>query len=435
MILFIRHNTRNVPYFDDLALVSVMTGHEPLSFQWAVAQHNEHRVVIPKLIQVALLRAVPDFRAGMYLNAGLLSVAAASAILLARRVRGWTGLVDVVLPLSILTIGQWQCLMIGFALNLVMTAWISWSLIAVIGRSSELPHWRLCLLIGGALVLLPLCGGSGLVMLPPLMIWLIGYVACGLWSGRDPGPTARAIGLGLLMTTSAVVAWYLCGYVRPAHHPLAPSLSAIAATTLQVLSLPISPQAWGNWRVAGIAVAVLSTATVILVGTVARRVPEERPRALGLIALLLSTLGVAFSVGISRSGLDPMAGLYSRYITLSLPLLGIVYFSWLLYGPAPARRAIHIGLLAVVCAGITTHLRTARSEGEVLRTLYVKLERGLRRGLPVSRLVDLSYPTLFPDRALMHGSFQMLKDARVGKFRDMVDDGLALKQGPSSRIR
>jgi hypothetical protein len=435
MILFVRHHARNVPYYDDFALVPVMTGREPLSFQWAVAQHNEHRVVIPKLMQIALFRAVPDFRAGMYLNVGLLSVAAASAILLARRIRGWTGLIDVVLPLSILTIGQWQCLMISFALNLVMTAWISWSLIAVIGRPSRLPPWRLCLLMGGAVVLLPLCGGSGLVMLPPLVLWLAGYVAFGWWSGRDLGSTARAIGLGLLMTTAGIVAGYLYGYVRPAQHPLAPSLSAIGATTLQVLSLPISPRGWGYWRVAGLLVAILSATTATLLAIVARRVPEERPRALGLIALLLSTIGVAVSVGVSRSGVDPMAGLYSRYITLSMPLLGVLYFAWLIYGPKLARRTIHMGLLALVCAGIPVHLRDARSEAEVYRSHFVKLERGLQRGLPASLLVDLSCPMLFPDRALMYGYFQMLKEARIGKFRDMVDDGLALKQDASSRIR
>ena len=158
----------------------------------------------------------PDFRAGLYLNAGLLSAAAASAILLARRIRGRTSLIDVVLPLSMLTLGQWQCLMISFALNLVMTSCISWSLHRYRRPLVQVTDSRLCFLIGGLLVLLPLCGGSGLVMVPPLALWLAGYVACGWWSGRDPGPSARAISLGLLMILTAIVTWYLCGYVKPA---------------------------------------------------------------------------------------------------------------------------------------------------------------------------------------------------------------------------
>jgi len=82
-----------------------MTGHEPLSLRWAFSQHNEHRMVIPKVILATLYRAIPDFRVGLYLNAGLLSTASAAMILLARRLRGWTSITDAVLPLSILNIG------------------------------------------------------------------------------------------------------------------------------------------------------------------------------------------------------------------------------------------------------------------------------------------------------------------------------------------
>ena len=89
-ISYIGNYARNIPFFDDFTMVPVMTRHEPLSYQWASAQYNEHRNVIPRLVQVMLLRAIPDFRAGLYLNAGLLSAAAAAAIVLARRLRGWT---------------------------------------------------------------------------------------------------------------------------------------------------------------------------------------------------------------------------------------------------------------------------------------------------------------------------------------------------------
>src|SRR5262249_15584038 len=154
-------------------------GHEPLTYEWATAQYNEHRSVIPRLVQVGLLRAIPDFRAGLYLNAGLLSAASASAIILARRLRGRASVVDAVLPLSILTSGQCECLLVGFALNLVMTSWIAWRIIAVFGRSAHPPGWGSCLRIGALMVVLPLCGGSGLAMLPPLMLWLAGYAACG----------------------------------------------------------------------------------------------------------------------------------------------------------------------------------------------------------------------------------------------------------------
>ena len=45
-------------------------------------------------------------------------------------------------------------------------------------------------------MVLPLCGGNGLALLPPIMTWLTGNVAFGWWSGRDPGPLGRASASG-----------------------------------------------------------------------------------------------------------------------------------------------------------------------------------------------------------------------------------------------
>jgi hypothetical protein len=434
-IWYIRHYARNVPFFDDFTIVSVMTRHEPLTYQWASAQYNEHRNVIPRLLQVALLRAIPDFRAGLYLNAGFLSAAAASAIVVARRLRGSTSLLDVVLPLSILTLGQCECLLVGFALNLVMTSWITWRLIAVIGLSPYQGVWWTCLRIGGLTLLLPLCGGSGMAMLPPLALWLAGYVACEWWSGREPGPGSRATGIVFLTATCAVVAWYLNGYVRPAHIPPATSVSAVCRTTLEVCSLVLSPTGWGYWRAAGLAVVLMSAATMILLGIVTWRVPEQRARAIGLIAVLLSLLGIALAVGYSRSGLGPGSGGFGRYITIVMPLLGVVYFAWLIYGKTTGRRAVQVVLLTFICASIPEQARSARAVGEVRRDLYIRIESGLQRGMPASRLLDVSYPALFPDRDKTCESFHMLKQARVGKFRYMSEEARALGPGDDTRLR
>ncbi len=472
-ILYIRHYARNLPYWEDFHMVSVMTGHEPLSLRWATSQQAEHRPVIPKVILATLYRAIPDFRAGLYLNAGLLSTASASMILLARHLRGWTSITDAVLPLSVLNIGQSECLLIGFALNLILTAWISYELIVAMCRTSQSPGWWPSLLVGGLLVMLPLSGGSGMAMLPPLMLWLAGYLACGWWSGRVPGAWGRALGLGLLLTTLVVVAFYLKGYERPTHVPATPSAWAACSTTLDFLSLVIRPVEGGWGRLFGVVVpllaaitlirlvivarrspaerprafgliavllsllgvavavgvsrfgvvvALLAAITLIRLAIVARRSPAERPRAFGLIAVLLSLLGVAVAVGVSRSGFGPGAAVSSRYISISAPLLSVFYIAWLLYGPNPARRAIHIGLLALVCAGIPANARSALRMGEDRRDLYIHVERSLRAGLPASLLMEQVTPGLYPNPGYAYERFKMLKAARVGMFRYFVDD-------------
>jgi hypothetical protein len=442
MILFVRLYDRNIPWRDDFGLVSVITGHERVSLSWASAQWCEHRPVVPKLILAALLRTIPDFRAGILLNVGLLSAAAASSIVLARRLRGRTSVFDVALPLSILSISQTECLQIGFALNLVMTAGISWLLIATVCRVTRLPDWRTSLRVGLLLVLLPLCGGSGLVMLPPLILWLTGYLAFGWWSGRVPDWTARVLGLALVMLTLATVGWYLTGFSRGSL-PVAPSPQAVVLTMLDVLSLVLTPSAWGQWyphqrvywEFAGLLVAVLIAVTLVRLAVVARKSTEERPRAIGLIAILLSLLCVVAAVGVARSGFGPGTGLANRYFTISVPFLGVIYVAWLLYGPPSARRAIQLGLLTVVCAGMPYQIQFGRTIGGIHRDRMVKIEQDLRGGVTKSRLLDKYGPYLFTDRDFTSRFLTMLKSARIGEFGNLVDDRVAIKDVTQTRLR
>ena len=305
---------------------------------------------------------------------------------------------------------------------MILTAWISYELIVAMCRTSQSPGWWPSLLVGGLLVMLALSGGSGMAMLPPLMLWQASYLACGWWSGRVPGAWGRALGLGLLLTTLVVVAFYLKGYERPTHVPATPSAWAACSTTLDFLSLVIRPVEGGWGRLFGVVVALLAAIALIRLVIVARRSPAERPRAFGLIAVLLSLLGVAVAVGVSRSGFGPGAAVSSRYISISAPLLSVFYIAWLLYGPNPARRAIHIGLLALVCAGIPANARSALRMGEDRRDLYIHVERSLRAGLPASLLMEQVTPGLYPNPGYAYERFKMLKAARVGMFRYFVDD-------------
>jgi hypothetical protein len=166
----------------------------------------------------------------------------------------------------------------------------------------------------------------------------------------------------------------------------------------------------------------LAAITLLRLLVVARRSPEERPRALCLAAVFLSLLGVAAAVGVSRSGFGPGSGLASRYLTISAPLLSVFYIAWLLYGPNPARRAIHIGLLALVCATIPFNVLFALRIGEERRDYYVEIEHSLRAGVPASLLMKQLTPRLHPHPGYAYTRLRMLKAARIGMFRDFVDD-------------
>ena len=195
--------------------------------------------------------------------------------------------------------------MIAFAMNLILSAWISFELIAAVSLAGRRRDWSTALRFSLLLVALPLSGGSGLVMLPPLMAWLAGYVAWGWWSRREPGGGARAFGLTSLVACSAIVVLYFSGYVKPGHHPPAPSIAAAASTTLEFLSLALCPNVPEYGRPAGLLVGLLVAATMLRLAVIAVRQPEERLRASGLIAILVSMLSLAAAVGLSRSGFGP----------------------------------------------------------------------------------------------------------------------------------
>ena len=134
-----------------------------------------------------------------------------------------------------------------------------------------------------------------------------------------------------MMACSAIIALYLSDYVRPPYHPLPPSFQAIVSTTLKFLSLSIISGATDYWIAASLTALVLVAAALIQLTFVAMRLPHERPRAFGLAAVIMSMMGLAVSVGVSRSGLDPSMGLASRYVTLAAPL--------------PERPVLHLATL------------------------------------------------------------------------------------------
>jgi hypothetical protein len=358
-----------------------------------------------------------------------------SMLVLARNLRGSSRMTDALLPLSILNVAQAGSLMNGLTMALVLSSLLAIALILAAGAGRWRDGRAMALIFGLALVLLPLTGGGGLAMTPPLGLWLVGYIARGWWSGRVPGAATRAISLGLLATASAIVLLYLHGYTRPPHNPLPPSPTLVASTMLRYLSLAIYPGMSGYWWPAGLIVSALVTATLLLLTSVVYRTPAERPRALGLIAVILSMLCVAAAVGFSRAGFGPNAGLASRYVTLAVPLLCVLYFAWLTYANGRIRIGIHVGLLTLICATLPNTYHFSLSYGRTMRVDQYRVERGLKDHAPTAEIVRLACPSLYPDPQFAKACLHMLKQARVGAFADYEEDRVASSPAATGAIQ
>ena len=142
------------------------------------------------------------------------------------------------------------------------------------------------------------------------------------------------------------------------------------------------------WPAAGVVVALLGLANVGLLGWVAVRRPEERPRALGLFLFLGAMAAMAFGIGWGRSGFGVSEmGFTSRYALLAWPALAAVYFTWLRYGGMVASRWVPVGLLAAVAvlAGAGVPLAAVLLAVPLVGLVYVAWL--LFGGLDTSRVV------------------------------------------------
>jgi hypothetical protein len=283
----------------------------------------------------------------------------------------------------------------------------------------------LAMSFGLSLVLLPLCGGSGITMLPPLAAWLAGHLAVGWWSGQRPARPTRVIGEAILLASVALAAFYLLGYKRPPGFPPPPSIGAVASSSLKYLSLALYPHISSyRWPAGPILVAFVA-ATLGLLLIASCRAPDERPRALGLMAIILSMLCVALAVGVSRSGFGPDTALASRYVTLTIPLLCAVYVSWLVYAKGLARSAIHLSLIGLMGLAFPDGEQSSRIHGSHMREIEVGIEQDLRGHLPTAVLMSRACQVLQIDPKAAYRWFKMLKAARVGAFTEFEEERFA----------
>src|SRR5512134_1880530 len=184
----IARDGRNIPFEEDWLMVAAMTGHEPDLPRWLWSQNSEHRLPLPRLVNLALLRATGDFRSTMVFDTLALAAVAAGMILVARRFRGGrTSLADAFFPLLLLHLGNWDNLVWAWQIQFVLpTVLAGVVLLAIIARptvSTAGAAWAGAV----ALVSLPLSGANGLLLAPPLAVWFLWQAWVGRGEPTGPG--------------------------------------------------------------------------------------------------------------------------------------------------------------------------------------------------------------------------------------------------------
>jgi len=188
----------NCPNADEWEFVPALTGHEPLG-PWLWAQHNEHRLPLPRLVYYALFQITHDFRAGSLAQIAILSGTSLALMSLAARIRGYPYWTDAFFPVSIVHVGHWENLLIGYNICFAFILVLESAIGVVALRTTRETAFQSGWVAGVLMVLLCLCGGGGVVTAMPVAAWLayLGFVQL-----KQTGPMPAA---GPLLPPDALI--------------------------------------------------------------------------------------------------------------------------------------------------------------------------------------------------------------------------------------
>jgi hypothetical protein len=418
----------DLPWSDEFDLVPVLTGDRPVTLSWLWSQHNEHRVPLPRLIQLGLHRITGnDFRAGMLFNVLALGGVALAMLWAAKEVRGRSSCADAFFPLVLLQWGQAENLLWSWQVQFVSSVVLFSVLLVIVVRQGSNLTFSSALLAGMCLVLLPLCGGNGLLLMPPLALWL-GYAILVNWgSPALRGRGGSLLVLGLVASAMAVGGLYLVGYHAPPHHAnlAGRSPAGLWRTMVAFLSMSFGPFFLSRWLFWGLVMAALLLVATVTLLLAWRARPADRLRALGLVAFLAAYACLVLALTWGRGGQGVRAVMQSRYSTFSLPALCGVYFVFLLYGPH-GRGLVQWSLCILVLVMFGFSAQDGLALAQEMRDRRIDFENDLRAGWPCSILAERHYAgpfALYPNGAAeLAGHLKRLHNAGIGQFAALQDD-------------
>ena len=367
----------DIPRADDWRDASVLLGDRPLTLKWLWSPHNVHRIPLPRLIRLVLYRSAGrDFRAAMFFNVTMMAVAAALMLRAAPRLRGAPSRLDVLLPLLLLGPAHFTTFLWGFQVQFALSSALFFLAIAVVTSIRAPPSLGRLAVLGASLLFQVLTGANGIALAAPLIVWLAAAVA----NSRHDRRAAWWVAATSLALAALVVAAY--PFRLSGQWSMAP-LELIVGTFFQFLSTAIVA-AEPFWPNRALFVAALAAYGVVLVVRSFRTVPAERWRASGLLACFASVVLLGVFVAAGRAEMTIDAGLQSRYTTLAVALLVLVYFATLLYAGTRARTTVGVLLLAGAVLAMAVGAAQAFGFGEFRRKQLQTLASDAGRGLSIA---------------------------------------------------
>ena len=200
-----------------------------------------------------------------------------------------------------------------------------------------------------------------------------------------------------------------------------------------------------SWRL-GIPALLIATAALLLAHFFTKGAGERR-RIVGMLLFMGALAAVAAAVGQGRGGRYWTIDSDSHYGTLALPILCLVYFAWVGYGPPRASRLVQTCLLLAVGAAFVLNgperyvqLRTAwafpRTEPNALAAETRRVEEDVFAGMSRCEVIERHLPLFWgvdlstewgrtegmkEGRRVVGGGVAMLGESGVAPFRALRD--------------
>lgn len=398
----------NAPYADEWDLTQPLLG-TVAPLDWIFGRLNEHRYPLANLLYLVTLRVSGfDFRAAMFLSVVVLALAGVLILLAIRHLRGKPRLGDLLFPVLLLHWGHWYNLLMGFQLAFALWVLGMALVMLIVCRAEPGRELRSGISGGLALLMLMLNGLMGVIVAPFIGGWL-GYLALRVW--RNGSASAA-----LLMLVAPVLAALYClesvlglpavAGPSPPHH-----IPTSFLAFLQYLGIALGPwvKSWDSVTAGIVVGSVELFAFAVLVRMILVR-PTERPRALGLLAVLLAHLALGLAIAWSRA-----CGDVDRYALLSSVGLLVTGLTAIAYGPGINSRGFSLLGLVIAWCVFAINAGIGTQAGLTMRMHYREFEKDMARGMPAYFLAG-KYAGPFLAGPRMAENLERMRRHRMGRF-------------------
>ncbi len=348
----------DAPYLDQWEFVPLLAksyvGRVTLHDLWA--QHNEHRLLFPRIVMLALAHATGwdiryELATNLVLGAGLFAVLAIQLAQTSRR--AGTSLPFLALPvlsLAVFSMSQWQNWCIGWQLQEFMNVLAAAAGFCLLGRFAR--GWGR---FAGAMALGAVATYS---FANGLAYWPAGLL--GILFAFDTREASAAQRRFVVWAVIGSLVWlsYLIGYQKPEYHPslFLPFKHPVgyAGYVLAYLGTPLV-----GWNPHG-AIAAGLVGLVGFLGTTMRVIRlggDARARMAPFVCMGAYALAAAAITGVGRLGFGIDQAMSSRYVTMAQLLwVSDLALAMAVWRPSPRRWGF---AAALVIAGLVLSANSA----------------------------------------------------------------------------